>query len=383
MKPSFPTLVTATILATLSLGSVHADENLQNEILAALDRGTAWYEKDQDAETGAWGDTNQPAISAIALDAIMGHPSRSPNDAIPAWAKKGYDFLISKTKADGGIYGKGLASYNTSLALMALLHNPDPSLMQAKLNARRFLINQQSAFDIRGETDNQFDGGVGYGGTDAHSALSNTHFVIQALKQSQAIVAESGSEKDKKMDLDWDAAITFVSRCQNLPATSGDWASDDPDNKGGFVYFPGNTKAGIQELDNGKVALRSYGSISYAGLLSFIYAEMDKEDPRVVAVLEWLSNNYTLDENPGMKLEGLYYYYHTMAKALSAAGVTELKLADGSKVDWRKALAERLLKLQQEDGSWVNTDARWWENEPQLVTGYVMLSLQHLYHSLD
>ena len=92
--------------------------------------------------------------------------------------------------------------------------------------------------------------------------------------------------------------------------------------------------------------------------------------------------NYTLEENPGLDGQGLFYYYHTMAKALSAAGVTELELADGSKVDWRHALASKLLAAQQEDGSWFNTDARWWENEPQLVTAYCMLALEHIYESL-
>ena len=41
--------------------------------------------------------------------------------------------------------------------------------------------------------------------------------------------------------------------------------------------------AGEIENSNGSIALRSYGSMSYAGLLSFIYAEMDSKDPRVVA----------------------------------------------------------------------------------------------------
>ena len=50
--------------------------------------------------------------------------------------------------------------------------------------------------------------------------------------------------------------------------------------------------------------------MSYAGLLSFIYAEMDPQDSRVKAVKEWLSKHYTIDENPGMGPQGLFYYYH-------------------------------------------------------------------------
>ena len=56
--------------------------------------------------------------------------------------------------------------------------------------------------------------------------------------------------------------------------------------------------AGEIENEDGSIALRSYGSMSYAGLLSFIYAEMDAKDPRVVAVREWLKKHYTIHENP-------------------------------------------------------------------------------------
>jgi len=378
---------TANLLAQAAdevpLPAVHdANISLKLEIQHAIDQGVKWFQSQQDPETGAWSDTDQPALSALALSSMMGDPSRDPAGALPAGAAKGYAYLASKTKDDGGIYGKGLACYNTSLSLMALLLNPDPALANAKLDARRFLINQQSDFDIKGETDSPYDGGVGYGGTYAHSDLSNTHFVLQALHYSRPLAAESGSATDKKMVLDWDAAITFVSRCQNLPETSGDWASDDEEVKGGFVYFPGNSKAGIKELPGGKVALRSYGSMSYAGLLSFIYAGLDKSDPRIEAVLTWLQNNYSLDENPGMGEEGLFYYYHTMAKALAVCEIDILELADGTKVDWRRDLSVRLLNQQSEDGSWENTTGRWWENDPTLVTAYALLALEHIHRRL-
>jgi squalene-hopene/tetraprenyl-beta-curcumene cyclase len=126
----------------------------------------------------------------------------------------------------------------------------------------------------------------------------------------------------------------------------------------------------------GRVALRSYGSISYAGLLSYIYANMNKDDPRVVAVFDWLRENYTLKENPGMGPQGLYYYLHTMAKALTLYGVDSLELKGGAKINWRKELAMRLINLQQNDGSWVNDNGRWWERDPNLVTAYAIISLE-------
>ena len=180
-------------------------------------------------------------------------------------------------------------------------------------------------------------------------------------------------------DLNWQAAIDFISRCQNLPATNKEkWVSGDPENKGGFIYYPGYSNAGETMLEGGGKALRSYGSMSYAGLLSFIYADVKKDDPRVLAAVEWLNKHYTLDENPGLEQQGYFYYLHLMAKGLSASGIKELEVG-GKRVDWRRELAMRLMKLQQQDGSWTNESPRWKENNPVLVTTYCTLTLEILY----
>ena len=114
-------------------------------------------------------------------------------------------------------------------------------------------------------------------------------------------------------DLDWDAAISFVSKCQNLSSNKEKWVSSHKDDRGGFIYFPGKSMAGERDITDGSIALRSYGSMSYAGLLSFIYAEMDANDPRLKAVTEWLNQHNDFSES-GMGQQGLFYYYHTMAK---------------------------------------------------------------------
>jgi squalene-hopene/tetraprenyl-beta-curcumene cyclase len=121
--------------------------------------------------------------------------------------------------------------------------------------------------------------------------------------------------------------------------------------------------------------------MSYAGLLSFIYAGVEKEDPRVVAAVEWIRSHYTVDENPGMGAQGLYYNYHTMAKALAHWGEDPLLLPDGSEARWRKDLTEKLVSLQRIDaetslGFWINDQGRWWENNPVLATSYSLLALE-------
>ena len=140
--------------------------------------------------------------------------------------------------------------------------------------------------------------------------------------------------------------------------------------------------AGERETANGSKALRSYGSMSYAGLLSFIYAEMKADDPRLLAARDWLKAHYTVEENPGMGQQGLYYYYHTMSKALTLSGIEEIKDASGKKRDWRKELALELLNQQDPKGFWLNENGRWWERDPILVTSYALLTLERLYYSL-
>ncbi len=60
--------------------------------------------------------------------------------------------------------------------------------------------------------------------------------------------------------------------------------------------------------------------MTYAGLKSMIYAGLTPDDPRVKAACDYIKNHYTLDENPGLGQQGLYYYYHTFAKAMALLG---------------------------------------------------------------
>jgi squalene-hopene/tetraprenyl-beta-curcumene cyclase len=353
------------------------DLSLKLELEASIGKGLAWLASQQKAD-GSWGESEYPALSALALTAYQGDPSGSYKRKYEANIKKGYEHLVRNAKPDGGIYVEKLANYNTSISLMALLVANNPGYEPIMKKARNFLIGLQ---DNLGD-DVAVNGGVGYGGRYKHSDLNNTLNSVEALHYTRFLKSDVANDPEAK-DLNWKAAIQFISRTQNLPGSNDQkWASDDPDNKGGFVYFPGQSMAGEQTLENGKTALRSYGSMSYAGLLSLIYAQVDRSDPRIKAVIEWLSRNYTLDENPGMKQEGLYYYYHTMAKGLSIAGIDTLTLKDGTKVNWRQDLAKRLLNLQKADGSWANDNGRWMEKDPILVTGYGVITMEILHRGL-
>jgi squalene-hopene/tetraprenyl-beta-curcumene cyclase len=273
-----------------------------------------------------------------------------------------------------------MATYSTSASIMALWIAGPEKYKDQIISARNFLINHQTDWGVKGENDTKFDGGIGYGGSRAHSDLSNTHRALEALYTTRALATDSGDKK--AMELDWEAALKFVSRCQNLQATN---KGEKTGNDGSFVYYPGNSKAGeAVDSKTGRVALRGYGSMSYSGLLSLVYSDLDESDQRVKAVINWLSDNYTLKENPGLGGQGLYYYYHAMAKSLVAANKPTLEGQDGLKIDWRSELAATIINEQREDGSWLNTKAsRWMENDPVLVTSYAIMTLQQIHSSLN
>ena len=57
-------------------------------------------------------------------------------------------------------------------------------------------------------------------------------------------------------------------------------------------------------------------------------------------------------------------------------------MASGNDSNWREELALKLINLQQADGSWVNTNGRWWEKDPNLVTSYAAITLEIIHRGL-
>jgi squalene-hopene/tetraprenyl-beta-curcumene cyclase len=351
--------------------------SLRHEVRHAIEKGRAWLESKQNAGH-YWSSPEHPALTALVLTALTG-PSHETSTS--PGIEKGYDYLLSCVQPDGGIYTKDLQSYNTSVVLSALALRNRPQDRAVIQNARRYLIGLQVGDSQLGATNSPFSGGIGYGGSEKRPDLSNTTLVLEALYNSRPLAQDVNGVKAP--DLNWQAAIRFVQNCQNLPGTnSGAWASDDPQNKGGFIYAPARSNAGQTNLPSGRVAYRSYGSMTYAGLLSYIYADLKSDDPRVTSALDWLRENYTVDENPGLGPQGMYYYYEMMAKALTFAGVDILETRDGRKANWREDLALKLLNRQNADGSWVNENGRWWEKDPILDSADAITTLEIIENKL-
>lgn len=142
-----------------------------------------------------------------------------------------------------------------------------------------------------------------------------------------------------------------------------------------------------ESVDNWRARIehRAYGSMSYAGYKSMIYAGLRANDPRVQAALAWIANNYTLSENPGMGTDGYYYYLLTFSRAMKASGLNTLPPATTQQAssdtttpltrNWREDLVNTLAKYQNEDGSFRPVDDRWMEADPLLVTAYCLVAL--------
>ena len=170
---------------------------------------------------------------------------------------------------------------------------------------------------------------------------------------------------EARADVDWEKAIKFVTRLQEK----------EGERAGGAAYNERTAQAGTATNKSGRVELRAYGSMSYAAVLSMCHAKLTRSDPRVKSALDYCSKFWTVDENPGMGNQGLYYYYDILSRALSVAGIVELEQPNGRKINWKNELAAKLLALQKPDGSWVNDNNRFWENDPVLVTSFAILTL--------
>lgn len=319
----------------------------------------------------------EPGISALAARALLGSDRPEAREA----ARKVLDWLKSLQQEDGSIHDGHLPVYVTSVAVAALSRGgraeDEAAVQQAASYLRR---TQADAGEGYSESD-KFYGGIGYG-SDLRPDLSNLQYALQALK-------DAGAESS---DPAFQRALVFLQRSQNRsesnPETYHD--GDSPKavragNDGGGVYYPGNSPAGMTELPDGSFVARSYGSMTYALLKCYVFAGLDEEDPRVAAAVDWINRHWTLEVNPGFDtlrdpragFQGLYYYYLSLAEALTAAGIETVGAPDGVRHDWRSELQRKLAELQREDGSWVNELAeRWWEGNPVLCTAYSLSALE-------
>jgi len=387
------------VLAVVAGQACGIDDAHREKARTAISRAAAYLKTQQDQATGGWSvnpsGPQYPAITGLVVQGLAMAPGVGPkDDAVVRGAK----FMLAYRQADGGIYDQVLPSYNTSICLSALarLGSPMPDVIEPAQKFLRGLQYGEAASTegvaateaMRVGKDHPFYGGVGYG---KHSRPDNSNLglMLEALH-------DSGVKGD---DEAFQRARVFLSRTQMYDAVN-DQPYADGSKQGGFVYAtaPDGASAGqgqsqapaaIEEtMDNGeKVSrLRAYGSMTYVGFKSYLYADLSPEDERVKLATDWIRRNYTLEENPGMGTDGMYYYFLMFAKAMDAAGGRSAGPrvdtfgtinADGSsgEHDWANDLIDRLAGLQNENGSFKSVDDRWMENNEILITAYALIAL--------
>ncbi|MEL7449225.1 MAG: prenyltransferase/squalene oxidase repeat-containing protein [Pseudomonadota bacterium] len=330
------------------------DEGLQSRAKRAVDAGLHYLRGEQ-AENGSWSDS--VGITALATRAYL-QSHRGYNESDGAFITRPIAFLLSHVNDDGSISETNQnRNYNTAVAINALKATGNPEYDEIIANARQFLTGLQIDQGEGYEEEHAYYGGIGYGG-DERPDLSNQYIALEALR-------------DTDLDPDdpvWEKALQFVTRTQNRSESNDQsWAGND----GGFTYMPGFSPHG---------GTGSYGSMTHAGLLSLLFAGVDRDDPRVQAAHGWITQNYTLEENPGAKhKQGLFYYYNAFAKSMYAFGEATVTDGEGVKHNWREDLAAMLLSRQEQEGSWVNEESpRWWEGNRHLVTAWSVIALNYV-----
>jgi len=351
---------------------------------AAIARGLDFLRAAQDP-SGAWmrsasaAPTDQPdkpspvavAITAMAVRAFA--QSGASIESHPEFAR-GIQFVLDAQDELGSFGAGSMDNYVTSAVVSGLAAVDEPTVEQQLVMARRYLEGLQwdQAEGVSPRQD--WFGGAGYG-RNGRPDLSNTQMMLEAFY-------DAGISPDDPV---FQKALAFLQRAQNLKAVNpNEWAGDD----GGFVYTPANGgesfasenagegRYGEIVPDGAARSLRSYGSMTYAGFKSLLYAGLSPDDLRVRAAFDWIRMHFTFDENPGLGQQGLYYYYHAMARALRVAQQDAITGDDGVARHWRAEMIDAILSRQREDGSWINDADRWMEGDPELVTIYAVLALQ-------
>jgi squalene-hopene/tetraprenyl-beta-curcumene cyclase len=354
----------ASPLVRVRAATIAPDDN--EAVAAALTTRAVAFLRSRQGQDGQWSaERNEPGITALAVAALLRSGRVTPAD--PA-AAKALAYLERFITPDGVADDTPHANYTAAIALLAFQAAADrgPGVYDDRIRAGQGFLKRMQWDEGEGKTSaDPFYGGAGYGGKNNRPDLSNTSFLVEALRDTGLPADDPALQR----------ALVFVSRCQNLKSEFNDQPWADKVNDGGFIYTAANGGSSMAGPADANGGLRSYAGMTYAGLKSMIHAGLTPDDPRVRAALSFIKKHYTLDENPGLGQAGLFYYYQTFAKAMALLGEPTLTDDRGATHDWRADLVAALAMRQNPDGSWVNPADRFMEGDPNLVTSYALLAL--------
>lgn len=316
------------------------DESTFNEMRYAMRRGVD-YLLSQQRRNGTWAG-GHPGVTAVCTIALLRSPQRDTPPVRNAVAKALPQIREFAEKAPNSKRHDSSHIYSICVSLIALqvigAPKDQPTMLKLRAWLRQFLIQSMGSGQLR------------YPGGQIMPDISNLHWAMEALKLTDAL---GPAAQVKKI---WPRAERFITRCQVQ--------NYSPDANGGFTYSPNTPK-------NRKPLI--WGSLTYAGIRSLLFAGVKPTDRRIKQALAWTRRHNTVKENPGLFAGGYFYYLYLFSSAhllLEQGSVPELE------PNWRLAIATRLLSIQKSKGQWANTSRLWLEGYPSLCTAYALLNLE-------
>lgn len=384
-KFAFAATIVSTLVSLAPAGPISGEHQRKADLVAH--RAMQYLESRQNPITLGFDDDPEvqtlPAITGLVINGFMLDPGVDERHPVVATATR---YILKHQQPDGGFYKDMLPTYNTAICLSALSMVNRPEALEAMLKGQAYLKTLQygdfnnanpndPGFDDAIDINHPYYGGVGYG-KHGRPDLSNLSFFMQALHDTGVSTNDAAYQR----------ALVFLSRVQMSDEINEMPYADDSE-QGGFIYATvpniesvdgeaGQSQAGttIETTEAGTeiVRLRAYGSMTYAGFKSLLFADLDPDDARVTEAMEWIEQNYTIEENPGLGMQGYYYYLCTMARALDEAGIDEI---NGH--NWREEMIDKLHELQFVSGAFKVFESRWMENNDILIAAYALIAIEH------
>lgn len=356
-------------------GAIAADAGA---VKGACERAGVWLIDQHNLDVGTFGKTKlskEPGVVGLVLKAL-GEGPRAYQESHGPFITKPVKYLVAHQKENGAITLEGRDTYNTALAVMGLEVQRNTAYRVEIQSAKEYLIKCQAK-----------DGGFTYGdGFRQGGDMSNTLFGLSGLQTA-------GGKIDKDV---FTNALGFIRRCQDSPETNPEMAAKQGPGTGGAYYQPNKSEAGTVQIKRGEGQAfdlpKPYGSMTAAAIESYLLCGLKADAPEVQAALKWFKKNFSAKENPGAGMQGYYYYAFAVSRALSTAGIKEIDMGDGQKVNWAAMLADQLMSMQNKGsdeeggrsmrGSFVNKEPRWMEDDPVLCTAYALSALNNCYKML-
>jgi prenyltransferase beta subunit len=340
---------------------------MTDDVQRSLHRGVPWLIRQQGPDGGwhsmTYGQLKDgAAVTALAMYALAHLPVASREQSEKAWSNA-CEFASRGIGKRGTIASPGgtldFPTYASALWLTAQKRWAGETRLE---DQRRTIINYLIAAQLvepRG-----FDrSSAGYGGWDILGADDARGITTGTNISVTAHVVEALAEERGKVGTALSIAKGYVLRCQQ------------PD--GGFTFTcePASLNNKADYRDERQMQPRSYGTATADGIRALLACGMKPTDDPVAKALTWLSQRPALEVVPGFEAlppeagwqRGLrFYYYASLAKVLQHypdAAARKIKLA------------EHLIALQSDDGSWVNNSDRMRENDPLIATSLAIVAL--------